>query len=228
MTGSALDVAGSGPSGEDLGIALEDAIEDGTECMDADLATAEDAGDGGGCSCLATEANSLLTLAVLEFLDEVFEVGGGICGEAVSHELVIEGEIADCGGHGESGAGERGIAAAIWHAEAIHKSRILGIGGDGGSREVHVVEFVVEILAKGILFRGFALVGSARLNGLLTAEVANRLNESSAGAGKLDIHRGRRDVGELWSEGNGILGGSEDGDGLGDLSCVHGGVGWVG
>lgn len=110
MAGGALDVASGFPGGEDFEVAFVDAAEDDVEGLHGAGAGSQGGGNGGGGTHAVAERGALLAFLALEVGGQFVEIGGGVGGEAVGFQFVVEGEIADGGGHG-AGGGDEGAGA---------------------------------------------------------------------------------------------------------------------
>ena len=125
-------MAGGFPSGEDFGLFLVNAAEDGVEGLDGGGAGADGFGDAGGGSGAFAKGGSLLARAAFQFGGHFLEISSGICAVAVSLKLVIGGELADSGGEGAGLGDEAGVAVSIRHSEALHEGGVSGFRSNGG------------------------------------------------------------------------------------------------
>ncbi len=215
-------MVGGFPCGEDLGVSLVNAADDGVEGLDGGSASADGVRDAGGGADALTEGGALLAFAAFEGGGHLFEMGGGVCGVSVGLELVIERKLADGGGEGTRLGDEAAIAISVWHAEPLHERGIPGFCGNGIGGGVDVLQFVFEFLAELALFFSLLTEAAAGLDGLFPTKDIDGRDETSAGGGEFRVDLSRRLVGEIGEEGSGKFAGAEKCLGLVLLAAVHG------
>ena len=217
----ALDVACGFPGGEDSVVSFVNAAENGVEGLHGALARSEGAGDGGGGSGAFAEGGALFAFRGVEGGGHLLEIGGGVGGVAVGFELVVEGQLADGGGHRTGGTGQVAVGGSVGHAEAVHHGGVGGFLGDGRGGGVDVAEFLLQILAEDALVFGFLAVSASGLDGLSAAKIGNGRAEALAGLGEFGIDLGWRLVREVREACGGIFVRAEKCLGLVLLATFH-------